>query len=273
MTQHHVIVPAWRRPGFLHACLVRLIAADNGTARYTISIDRDGDTLNSLPIAMFTDAIGEDRVTVDHRIHYYPGNSFNVLCALTEASQNTDTDLVHVVEEDVLVAVDHFAVHERMHSEYPAAFAASSCANQNLEPAQVALLNAPFYSHPSYQSLAVSMRREIAAKVAEHLGIVYFSDPIGYCERVFPDSLIPRQNAEQDGLLNRIREREEMGTVYTAHPRAYHAGFTGYHRAGAELEGTPQEQGEQILAMGADELNAHAPEEFRDHTTCDLDLV
>lgn len=271
--QHYVIIPAWRRPGFLHACLTRLIAADNGTAEYHISIDRDGDPANSAPIHMFMDAVGAERVQVTHRMHFFAGNSFNLLCALTEASQDVTNDLVHVVEEDVLVAVDHFEVHEKMHAEYPDAFAASSCANQNTDPAEVALLGAPFYSHPSYQSLAVSMRRDIAAKTAEHLGPEYFSDPIGYCAQRFPGSAIPRQNAEQDGLLNRIREEENAGTVYTAFPRAYHAGFTGYHRMGVELEGTPQEQGEKILAMSAQELNAHAPEEFRDHVTCDLDAV
>lgn len=262
-----VIVPAWRRPGFLWACLERLTLADNGTAHYVISVDREADLLNSLAIEPMIDKLGAARVQIVQRNHRWTGNSYNILAALLDATK-TDFDLVHIVEEDVFVAVDHFETHHAGHEEYPGQFAVSTCANQNFTGD---VPNSRFYIHPSYQSLAVSMPQESLRRILPHIKPAYLNNPIAYCAQQFSLSDIPPENAEQDGLINRVREQSRLNTVYSSTPRAYHAGFTGYHRNGIPLEGTVEEQGRQLLAMTAEELNAHAPKEYRDHTVCDLD--
>jgi hypothetical protein len=110
--------------------------------------------------------------------------------------------------------------------------------------------------------------------VVPHVTHRYFFDPVGYCRRYFPGSQIPAPHAEQDGVLNRLRERAGMKTVYPVVPRAYHAGFTGYNRhSQVELTGSPKEQADFLLAMTSEELNLRAMMEFRDHETVPLDRV
>jgi hypothetical protein len=93
---------------------------------------------------------------------------------------------------------------------------------------------------------------------------------VGYCRRTFPGSLIPPGHAEQDGLFNRIRERQSGVTVYPERPRAFHAGFYGYNRTGRKLSGSIERRSEKILSMTSEEMNAMAGL-MKDHEVIDLD--
>jgi len=264
-----VIVPAWRRADFLHACLSRLAIADEGRQEYLIALDRGHDQRNALVVKAFAKQVGERRVRTHLPRHHYRGNSYNVLTSYALAV-NTNAELVHLVEEDVFVGSDYFGFHRAAHEIAPAAFAVSACRNQNVlatppdEPAMV-------WAHRDYQSLGVSFRRETLRLVLREAREAYYRDPVGYCRRRFPKSKIPQANAEQDGLLHRVAEDRELSTVYPCVPRAYHAGFIGYHRDGEPLSGTDFfVRGRALLAMGTDELNRRAAS-FPDHAAFDLD--
>jgi len=116
----------------------------------------------------------------------------------------------------------------------------------------------------------VSFRREVLLKsVAPHGRDAYYRDPRGYLRAHFPGSRIHAGHTEQDGLINRICERGHFKVIYAATPRAYHAGFHGYNRAGTPLSGTVEQVSARLLTMSAAELNAHA--RMRDHQTVPLD--
>jgi hypothetical protein len=200
-------------------------------------------------------------------------------------------DRVHIVEEDVFVSDGYFEFHRQAHRLAPGAFAVSACRNQNahtpdpdepnlyrtryvtIDEVTGAHLNAA-WRHSSYQSLGVSLPMESVQQVVPHVTHRYFFDPVGYCRKYFPGSEIPAPHAEQDGVLNRLRERAGLKTVYPVVPRAYHAGFMGYNRGPmAELTGSPDEQADSLLAMTSEELNLRAMMEFRDHETVPLDRV
>jgi hypothetical protein len=94
---------------------------------------------------------------------------------------------------------------------------------------------------------------------------------VGYCSKVFTSSIIPSGHAEQDGLINRIRESMGGRTVYTNRPRAFHAGFHGYNRPGTQLAGgTVTDRAERILSMTSEEMNALAGD-LKDHEVIDLE--
>ncbi len=274
-----VIVPTWRRSEFLWACLQRLSMADRPDIRYLISQDRGHSYEVSRVASLFRKRLGAARVDIASRRHSYHGNSFNVLESYREAAADRrgEPDLIHLVEEDILVGVDYFDYHDRAHTLNPDAFAVSACRNQQypvgVEPAADPTA---VYQHHSYQSLGVSFRPGVVRQFTQHAQQFYYRTPAQYCQSRFPASAIPPGHCEQDGLINRVREATGGATAYPATPRAYHAGFYGYNRRGGWTEPgdgtheTSEQRGERLLTMSADTLNLRA-RHYKDLATTDLD--
>lgn len=248
----------------LHACLTRLSKAATGDVRVVVSLDRKG-TLECRQVAESFSSSFSDIYLRVMQYHQFHGNSYNVLSGIKDALK-LGGDLIHVVEDDIMVSLGYFAYHEAAHLAAPDAFAVSACKNQNLqgEPPGAA------YRHGSYQSLGVSFRPETGEQIIQHENSRYYGDMVGYCRRVFPGSVIPPGHAEQDGLINRIRERRGGVTVYAAQPRAFHAGFYGYNRTGTKLSGSIVLRSAKILSMTTEEMNAKAGL-MKDHEVIDLD--
>lgn len=264
-----VIVTAWKRPDFLSAALQRLLVADDGRQHYRICLDRAHARECALVAVEFTRRLG-NRALVRQRQHRYKGNSYNVLMSYKEALASTP-DLVHLVEEDIFVAADYFEFHRRAHELAPDAFSVSACRNQQFphewDPPDG---EDTVYRHVSYQSLGVSFRPEALSQVVQHAQHAYFANPVAYCRRNWPNTAINPNNAEQDGLIHRIIEASGRPTVYPFSPRAYHAGFVGYHRKGATLEGGIAHRAATLLRMTTADLNA-AAHSYPDHVAVDLD--
>jgi hypothetical protein len=286
-----VLVPLWKRPGFARACLKRLSAAAaqyDGNLMFRLLLDEGYSPLVEKEAVDFAT---NENVFADVTVRpkrYGRGNSYNIMKALADASTGP-WKRVHIVEEDIFVSDGYFDFHRRTHAlAGDSVFAISACRNQN-EPTPEP--GAPHlrwwryaddekipdehwetvWRHTSYQSLGVSLPMDSVRAVVPHVTDKYFFDPVGYCRKYFPGSEIPAPHAEQDGVLNRLRERAGMSTVYPVAPRAYHAGFTGYNRAGvAAMDGSPAEQAEALLRMNSAELNSMASHEFRDHEVVPL---
>lgn len=249
----------------LHACLTRLALAADENVAVVVSVDRGGSTECQQVAKEFRTRFGDLHLRHVPN-HPYRGNSRNVVSGLKDCLR-MGGDLVHVVEDDIMVALGYFRFHEAMHAAAPDAFAVSACRNQNLEGGTSP---AAAYRHDSYQSLGVSMRPETVARVVMHDKAAYYGNMVAYCQATFPTSVIPPGNAEQDGLVNRIRENLGGVTIYADKPRAFHAGFHGYNRKGRELTGSVEERSARILSMTSEEMNQMA-ESIRDHVVIDLD--
>lgn len=264
-----VIIPAWRRPEFLHAALTRLAVADDGAPEFWICLDR-GHSDEVMDVAHWFRGELPGRVRIGLRDHGYRGNSYNVLTSFRNAIDE-GAELVHLVEEDVLVGADYFDFHRRAHELAPDVFSVSACRNQYYplgeQPPQD---EDAIYLHSSYQSIGVSLKAYRLRQVMGHAHRAFFIDQVGYCARAFPRSKINRSHAEQDGLIHRIIEQQRSATAYAAVPRAYHVGFVGYHRNGELPAGDVLERARAILAMDADELNRRAAS-YPDHNTVPLD--
>lgn len=264
--KHTVLVPAWRRPDMLHACLSRLEQAATPDVQIVVSLDR-GYSPECYRVAKeFSSKLPALYMRLMHS-HQYRGNSCNVLSGLADCVK-LGTELVHVVEEDIMVSRGYFTFHEAMHRVAPDVFAVSACRNQNAPGASDVKL---VYAHASYQSLGVSFRAGTIQHFLKHETPLYYGDMVGYCRKKFPGSRLPPGHAEQDGLINRIRESIGGKTVYASRPRAYHAGFHGYNRSGAVLtEGSIEDRARMILGMTSGELNELAGD-IKDHQVIDLD--
>lgn len=267
-----VVVTAWQRGAFLLACLDRLAVAigDDPDIQVLVCLDRGRNVETLTVAAAWVRQRPQARRLVRRIAHGYKGNSYNVLHGYQEALA-AHPDLVHLVEDDILVGADYFDYHRRAHELVPDAFSVSACRNQQFvaghdpEPDQTAV-----FTHPAYQSIGVSFRPQQLRRVLPHAFGSYYANPVRYCRKHFPHTAINPNNAEQDGLLHRISEQAGLASVYPAVPRAYHAGFIGYHRSGQPLEGTVRQQADLLLAMGADEMNQRA-RRYKDHTTVPLD--
>lgn len=271
---HIVIVPGWRRAGFLEACLRRLHACDRPDLLVWVALDRGHDQASMVVARRWASAwSGRYEILVDN--HPYAGNSHNLLCMYKRALDHRPTpELIHLVEEDVFIADGYFDFHDQVHALAPNAFAVSACQAQMFlecgpspepHPGRVSLA-------PRYQSLGVSFRPDRLDAIYPHLVPGYFANPIRYCRNTFPHSRLPEANAEQDGLFDRIVEASGTGVAYPWTPRAYHAGFIGYHRDGLRMRLSPEAQADRLLVMTAGELNA-AAYSYPDHVTVDLNVV
>lgn len=266
-----VIVPTWTRPEFLQACLDRLALIDHPDVEYLISMDRGFSPAVKSVAFGFQRRIGA-RVRIVARSHTWRGNSYNVLTSYQNAVTLPERpELVHLIEEDILVGSDYYQFAHTAHELDPDAFCVSACRNQQFEvgvepPAD----DEAVWTHPSYQSLAVSFRPERLLEVVRHAKPAYYANMIGYCRSKFPGTKIPAPNAEQDGLIHRVMERNQSWMVYPAVPRAYHAGFIGYHRRGVAVAGSLQQRADRIAAMSTAELNSHALS-YPDHQAIPLD--
>lgn len=277
MSTELALVPLWRRPGFAMACLTRLAAAHDyylgrtgNQVYFRLLLDEGHDPDVEEAAIAFARLVPAVEV-VRRRVRCGRGNSHNILAGLREAAAG-GWDRTHIVEEDVFVSDGYFSFHDQAHRMAPEAFAVSACRNQNAE--NVDLGPGGLWRHPSYQSLGVSLSPDSVRAVVPHVTPEYFADMVGYCRKRFPGSVIPAPHAEQDGLLNRLRERAGMYTVYPSVPRAYHAGFAGYNRPGStEMSGSVMQQAMTLLAYSSADLNGMASPEFQDLEVSPLDFV
>lgn len=266
-----VIVPLHRRPAFALACLTRLYEAarTDDTLLFHLAIDAQPDPGVVTVADQFAQQVGRTRVATVQRTRSFRGNSYNLLTAYAE-TVDSGASLIHLVEEDVLVADDYFDYHRAVHAREPDVFAVSACRNQfwPLYAGPPAEEDA-YYLQGCYQSIGVSFTpaklRHVTAHSAQHFCI----NPYHYLRRTYPHSALEAQYAEQDGLIYRIVESLGEKVAFPCVPRAYHAGFTGYNRTGATLSGTVEDQAKQILTMDGHDLNA-ASQSYQDYETVSL---
>lgn len=264
-----VIVLAWRRADFLMATLQRLALADEPDMYYRISIDRNYDSrvvevADNFVVRM--NGRAEIRFVPQHN---FWGSSYNTFTTYADAAQE-DWDIVHMIEEDILVSVDYFTYHREAHALAPDAFSVCGCRNwMRGEPPNQD--EDSVYLSDNYLVSSTSYRREMLPEILKFVDPTYYENPAAYISAIFPDASMPHTKwTEQDGLLMRIRERLGLSCVYPCVPRSYHAGFSGYNRPGLNLTGTVAENAQRILTMGDEELNQRSGG-FNDFASIDLD--
>ena len=114
-----------------------------------------------------------------------------------------------MVEEDVLVTPDFFEWHYDVQDRkrpFVSVGASRLSDDEN-----------------SYRSLGACFELEYMQKVAAHAVPKYFANMLAYCSRLFPNSGVPIQQTEQDGLIRRIMEtNDKWMPVFPDTPVAYH---------------------------------------------------
>ena len=157
--------------------------------------------------------------------------SRNVLNGLVAAAQNTD-ELVYYVEEDVFIGVDFFRWHREIHKREKNIFCSIGTRSNNYQYQTDGFTSHYFLSREvDYQALGNCFKKQVILDlIYPHFNDAYLTNPVGYCTRHFPLSIIGSRWTEQDGLIRRILELKKMPVAYPCVPFAFHSGFYGYNR-------------------------------------------
>jgi hypothetical protein len=272
-----VVVPLWRRAGFAEACLRRLALAMDGGVRVLLSLDCGHDK-ETLAVAERFMQERPGRVSLAVRDIDYPSGSYNVFSGMREALDWTGPDdLVHVLEEDIVIGLDYFTYHRTAHALLPEIYSVSACENI-FQPDHWVLPQEPdaVYMSGAFQVWGSSYRRSRVEKILARLRPQYFRDMHGAMVEEFGEENTARTGSLYDGVMaNDIASQRGMCMAFPLMPRAYHAGFEGLsYGPGADvLTGTPEEQADRILAMTGEELKALSTLPGARFRTVDLDVT
>jgi hypothetical protein len=215
-----VLVPTYKRIELLFCCLKRI---------------REFEP--NIPIHLFPDRgtwkdafIHRLHILFDAKIHIVAdhdlyGNTYNLMEAYKWA-WHAGYEYIYMIESDVMVHHDFFSWHRKMHEEYreEGLFASMGWIFNRHAPIAEGELFQPWY-----YSIGVCFHRAQLASVILHATPSYYCDMAGYVRTHFKDSPLndPQNIAhfEQDGLVQRILDREKMQTVSPGIAKCSHMGF------------------------------------------------
>lgn len=261
-----VIIPCWKRPGFLAACttlIQRAINAEN--YHYIFAVDRGAEGLNDAVIEKFPYSYEIFRPGN----HTRWGNTINLLKAYQYAA-SLKPELIYLIEEDIFIAENFFTFHEMVWKDHNPFFVCA-CEYHKAKVAPIENEVSAIFGYNRYQSLGVSFKTETVLRFAAHGNVKYFNNPKTYLQKTFPHCN-KGFGWEQDGLIDNVLCDENASGIYPVVPRAFHAGFVGYNRTGQGITANSVnlwEVAEKLINMSESEMNDRA-KLYKDITRCDL---
>ncbi|MHA2642824.1 MAG: hypothetical protein V2G41_09275 [bacterium JZ-2024 1] len=267
-----VLIPTYERPEFL-AITLDLLSKARGIDQCDIylSIDDHPWQHPHPDIVTVAKSSGLPVKIIQQPPSPYRGNSQNVLRMLMSLATR-GYRYIFYVEEDVFVARDFFDWHKKIH-ESGNFFASIAVRNQNEgAPAIEPNPELAYVSTTDYSALGVCFPSSSISWISPHVREEYFSAMADYVVRKFPNSRFSSTWSEQDGLIRRIIEANNLVVVWPAVPRAFHAGYYGYNRGGCP---PALSLGDRIadlrrIMFDGDELNRRSPL-YKDIIPCSLD--
>lgn len=266
-----VLIPCWRRPEFLWHCLDNLSQAEGIEELHLLfradtGYDRDLLSVIEEFSSRFPSHQIDEPVACPYR---RTKQSANVLGGYLLAA-SLARRYVFMVEEDVIVARDFLRWHYAVQVAEPRLFCSIGTRNTNRDVPDSADPQIYYLTVGDYCSLGVCFESSIITQLlAAHVTRSYFANPGAYCAEQFPGSHVGEAYVEQDGLIRRIQESQGQAhpIAYPYRPRAYHAGYVGYHRRGS-LSGSLRERiravGDVIYDVDAMRAAVERPDFFRD---------
>jgi hypothetical protein len=220
------IIPTYKRPEMLFYCMT-LIRHFEPTM--PIAIFPDHGTIGEIQelLQSFDPRITQAMMVPDHG---YYGNSYNTMEAFRWA-YNCGADRIFYVEDDVMVHWDFFKWHREMHEEFgDVIFSSMAWVFNHYAP----ITEDPMFQ-PWYYSVGTCFSRNKLSLIAQHATPFYYEDMPGYIEKEFPDSPLSAgtmnvAHFEQDGLIQRILDRDKTQTVSSGMARCTHLGSFGYNK-------------------------------------------
>jgi len=205
--------------------------------RIPVAVFPDRGTYNDKEFKDVMDCFDPDRtVPILVPDHDYYGNTFNTMEAFRWAYGHWDR--VYYVEDDVMVHADFFKWHREIHED---------CEGQNIFASMGWIFNryAPItldvLFQPWYYSVGTCFTREKLKLVVDHATPRYYKDMPGYIQKEFSSSALNTvhqniQHYEQDGLIQRVMDRDRSQVVCRGMASCTHLGTFGYNKGWEQRE-------------------------------------
>lgn len=275
-----VLIPCFRRPELLSECLRNILLAE-GCDQYTylFRVDHGFDpevvrVINGFPLKKTVTFTPKTPYTITKQ-------SYSLLTGLQLAS--VKSELVFLIEEDVLIGRDFFRWHEHVHAHNELF---SSHANLNINTVhREGRWDQYYLTQDAYGSIGTCIpSKVIKDHINPHINAEYFRKTWPYIKSTFPDSSLGKSFIEQDGLIRRIQARTELPQAYPCTmehegllygPRCYHAGWYGKNRPGS-IRGNKAEKtkkvSEIVYSQAAMREASKSEAYYRDSRPCALEL-
>ena len=259
-----VLIPAYRRPEFLYLCLLMIRQAEHWQDyKYRVCLDQGFDWL-CRDVIKWAIAEGMD---IDEQQTNYTGytmgkQSYNVMHNLVKAASDT-AEYVYMIEDDIMVSNQFFNWHRAAHATDEDVCCYIASANNNTKFNTTYDREAYYVGvKADYQGLGISYKKDfILNHIAPHDKREYYQHPINYCKRHFADSFIGNAFAEQDGLIRRVMERNDLRAMFPHVPQCYHAGYYGKNRGRYPAKMTLQDKIDTVSKIiFSDEAMKHSVE-------------
>ena len=230
-----VLIPAFDRPAFLQICVDHILRADEADQyRYIFALDSGHDRKNYDVIKAFplNHAILERKT----KIIGIAKQSNNVLMGMKCALENCDGGTIHYIEDDVFIGKDYFTFTEEVLRRQPGVLCCVASMNVNDNDPVTDDLNAYYVKQTNqYQGIGAAFNSDVYRRyVLPHICTEYVTNPRGYCATMFPLATLGLEFCEQDGLMRRIIQQNNLEVAFCHVPRCFHGGFFGYHRVRAK---------------------------------------
>lgn len=270
-----VVVPLFARPEYFKIWIENLMTVDKADEQfYIFCMDWGYNQKHNEFIRNFPFDHGVVRTPKTN--YKISKQSFNVLNGLLVGAKHS-TELVYYIEEDVFIAKDYFTFMADVHAIEPDLFCSIGTKNNNSN--YITTENTDYYylsDRPDYQSLGSCFKKEVIINlIGPSFNDQYFSSPVAYCKKKFPDSIIGSFFVEQDGLIRRILEISGKKVAFPHVPRGFHGGIYGYNRRDNDISRLNFEQKVETIkriAFNKEELKSYVkhPEYYTDSEPCEL---
>lgn len=230
-----VLITAHMRPEFLWLCLEHILKnPDYNENHYIINLDKGYRRDNIRVFQKFRKHFNSIETNlINNPIKSIGKQSYAVLEGYRYA-QSKASNLVYMIEEDVMVSNVFFKWHKLIHEQEPDIYCSIATRNNNTRVEPLGDYNRYYLHKGDYQSLGVCFQKDKLNLVLQHANGSYYNDPFNYCAKKWPNSGIGRQFVEQDGLHRRVLIEHALNVAFSYDGFAFHAGYYGYHRKNRE---------------------------------------
>jgi hypothetical protein len=230
-----VVMPTRNRPEFLALSLEKIQLALSESAldvKVQIYLDHGG---NSSETNFVRDCYLPKAEIIQQPEHLsVPSGCWNILNALKSGFE-TGSDVVCLIEEDVMVFPDYFNVHEMFQwAMHP--LPGAVCGREIVR-----------YGKDYYTNPGSSLSHSLLSKIVPHINDEFFNDSAGYMLKKFPEW--PEASPLDDGLIRRVIREQKAEIMYQGRT-AVHQGYRMYGKNDDNrTSGTIEERIQQLRTI------------------------
>lgn len=266
------IVPAFRRPEYLHECLKNIAKADGVKDLLIMVVLDQGYSEDNIDIINQSEL--KDQIFIyktPYRAYKLSKQSFSVLNSVIGACKNAD--IVYYVEEDIFISKDFFTFAADVMKAEPGIFAFVGTASHNVRVKTTDNKNAYYLTDKAdFQTHGDCYNAKLFLQyVSEHFNDKYFANPRAYCNQ-FNSKVCNPDHVEQDGLIRRVIEKNNLLIAYPHVPRAQHSGIYGYNRQTAEMHLDYSARLKFIQDTVYDSVKMRQYDKYNDSQPCNMSL-